>query len=307
MSVEQARKVIAEGPIMWLRAVHIFHLLHARTPSLSSSSLATATGAEHSLRTQLKANHFDFAELYKKPKDIFQRGRGDQITTWHLTFKQALDWLPRSSRVEITEAKKYTQENPLIVMWIGARDDNEGLADFNALSKVLSCPSILYLIGPAPSGGAAGLSAAAEKKFGTLRVRRHIGLFTAETAMALPKPHYVAMFNAGLDRLFASWVLAIDPLLRQESPPIVFISGYAMDQSYFSSEQILHALGANVIYTPRRSPYGFTLMFPHTSNHHVLAFQGMRDLTAIAEEGEARKKQLQQVHESLRARGFDVE
>lgn len=192
----------------------------------------------------------------------------------------------------------------MVIYWLGSRDDNEGAADFRALEKMIGVPALLCLIGPAPSGMRAGLSASKQiARYGQLRVRRVVGLYpsAAQTASpALPAPHYAAAFNAGLDAHFDAWAPAIRQLITMPSPPVLITSGYSTDDSSLQDELILRALGAAVVVPTRISPHGFALMPPHISNHNVTVCQG-RDATMTSVDVDVAA-----VKRHLQSRGFHL-
>jgi len=208
----------------------------------------------------------------------------------------------------------FSKANPLVILWLGARDDNEGRADFQALEAGLNVPAVeLYLIGPSPAEArnGMGLTAPANGQFGRLRVHRVAGLYPAvlstRSGSGIPAPHYAVAFNAGLDLHFSSWAPALQHLALLQPPPAVLTTGYSTDDSALQDEQILAALGLQVQLPTRFSPEGFALFPPHVSNQNITVSQGVSISTPeLRAQLPYSSAKLNEVAGALKKRGFDI-
>jgi len=296
------------GKIPALRALSLMHSPSVAA-ALPAGELAAATELERSLRHSIRDG--DRVSLYKNPKALF-RGDADPYGTWHRTFLHAIKTMPARCR----PTGPFSKENPLVILWLGARDDNEGLADYRALEAGLDVPAVeLYLIGPPPDADApsgAGLTVAADEKprqFGRMRVHHVSGLYPAvlstRSGSGIPAPHYAVAFNAGLDLHFSSWAPALQHLALLQPPPVVLTTGYSTDDSALQDEQILAALGLQVQLPTRFSPEGFSLFMPHVCNNNITVSQGL-SVPELREQMPFSQEKIEEIAATLAKRGFHI-
>jgi len=312
MSVEKVKQLLATKKELGYELA-LQTLARMQEPTVASAlpaaELAAAKTLECSLRKEIRSGPFDRMGMYKNARALF-RGEADHTTTWHVTLLRALALLPARHRV----SGLFTAEKPLVLLWLGARDDNEGAADFRALEEGLCNPKTnggcadvgavhIYLVGPPPMDGRAGLSPSPKlQQYGRLRVHRVVGFYPA--AAPIPTPHYAVAFNAGLDAHFFHWAPAIQHLARLNPQPLLLTTGYSTDDSSLQDELLLQSLGMQILLPTRPSiEGGFALMPPHVSNHHVTWSRGESSAATSLALG---NYQLEQLADQLRQRGFDI-
>ena len=275
----------------------------SRMQALRLPEAKLAAAVESAVRTEIRSKMFDVTSLYKNARAHFT-GDGEPSTTYARTMRVAMEWAPRCLP---------PPSAPLVVLWLGARDSNEGATDWRHLSNSVFGASRavdLFLVGPPSTPQKEGLSSApASQSFGSLKVRRIVGLYptvAAQIAAIAPAVHVVCAFNAGLDAAFDTWAPAIDRVLGTVPPPLLVVSGYSTDASSLQDEEILRTLGAEIVVPTRRSPHGFALMQPHVSNHHITITCGRANAADVATEPKQRAEQIATIKKELMERGFDL-
>eukprot|EP00455_Lapot_gusevi_P049333 TRINITY_DN6974_c0_g1_i1.p1 TRINITY_DN6974_c0_g1~~TRINITY_DN6974_c0_g1_i1.p1 ORF type:complete len:250 (-),score=54.09 TRINITY_DN6974_c0_g1_i1:99-848(-) len=239
---------------------------------------------------------------YLENQDTWFNGVDTVESTWTQTLQQALDWMPAELRTMVRSPPSSPQDPPLVMFWLGAR--NEVLSQFDTLPRVFGRSIHLYLIGDelarnfkkrvrSDSGHVVSVWTV-DGRYPEVR-QTHADILPPEVV-----PDVVVFFCPGFDRYFISWSVVLAEMIQMERPPLCVTTGYSVDQSYVSDQEIVEALGGRVIVPPRKSLRGWQHPMSPTAvlNCWLMVFQGRNESVEVPA--------IETVIDRLVLRGFEI-